>query len=650
MVLAFESKTDRLMSRVAIALFSLGAIFGLYSFGRPLYWRFYATVLRPFEDNSGFDVLDDDPFSAAEAEKHLHGKVIAKPAAVVVPKPPFDVSNFPLTKERVHKLKQNGYIMVTWANHHYVDFARSWVYHVKQSGITGYLVGAMDDEMLKSLYDMDIQTWRMNSGITKDDLGWGSPNFHKMGRAKISLIKQFLELDVIMIISDIDTAWLKNPLPYFDRYPEADILTSTDELRGSTKDDTLERWPEAGASFNIGIMMFRPKSIEFVNEWIKALQDPKMWDQTAFNDLVRKGASSSDPKNKFLWKGDNGKLTVGILPASIFASGHMFFVQTKYKELGLEPYVAHATYQYSGTPGKKHRFREFLLWDDPPEYFDDSKGFVYLKIDVPKKMLDKAKGVQGEMTADKLVNHFELVHYQLQRLRTALAIATMTGRVIIMPPIWCEIDKYWAPLHDGNIPGSKFIKPFICPMDHIFDIEGWWNRPLAENEFGPNLKWREYSFLQNPKLSPAVNNSRLIIQPCGATCKEEVDVANVKDGKLAVKASVAVPKLREALLSPAASAYKIIELGHAALETLSGLWNTFPGPEQERFTRRLKHLTSVVCCLNEQPGWIWYDFLADIPHEDRFNRKFEGQGKWVFYKGDQSGLAKTTPKALLASS
>ena len=28
-------------------------------------------------------------------------------------------------------LLQDGYIMVTWANHHYLDFARSWVHHVK---------------------------------------------------------------------------------------------------------------------------------------------------------------------------------------------------------------------------------------------------------------------------------------------------------------------------------------------------------------------------------------------------------------------------------------------------------------------------------------------------------------------------------------
>lgn len=52
-------------------------------------------------------------------------------------------------------------------------------------------------------------------------------------RFKIKLIKQFLDLDstLTVVISDIDTAWVQNPMPYFDRYPTADILTSTDELR-----------------------------------------------------------------------------------------------------------------------------------------------------------------------------------------------------------------------------------------------------------------------------------------------------------------------------------------------------------------------------------------------------------------------------------
>lgn len=34
-------------------------------------------------------------------------------------------------------------------------------------------------------------------------------------------------------------------------------------------DESLERWPEAGAAANIGIMLFRNKSIAFVDKWIE---------------------------------------------------------------------------------------------------------------------------------------------------------------------------------------------------------------------------------------------------------------------------------------------------------------------------------------------------------------------------------------------
>jgi len=30
--------------------------------------------------------------------------------------------------------------------------------------------------------------------------------------------------------------------------------------------------------------------------------------------------------------------------------------------LKMTPYVVHATFQFSGTPGKRHRFREALMW------------------------------------------------------------------------------------------------------------------------------------------------------------------------------------------------------------------------------------------------------------------------------------------------
>ena len=58
----------------------------------------------------------------------------------------------------------------------------------------------------------------------------------------------------------------------------------------------------------------------------------------------------------------DGKLKCGILPVSIFCSGHTGFTQGMPDKLGKTPYVVHATFQYSGTPGKRHRMREKRWW------------------------------------------------------------------------------------------------------------------------------------------------------------------------------------------------------------------------------------------------------------------------------------------------
>jgi hypothetical protein len=60
---------------------------------------------------------------------------------------------------------------------------------------------------------------------------------------------------------------------------------------------------------------------------------------------------------------------VGILPVAHFCSGHVYFVQRLQDYLQIKPFAVHATFQFSGTPGKRHRFREDLLWDEKFEYF-----------------------------------------------------------------------------------------------------------------------------------------------------------------------------------------------------------------------------------------------------------------------------------------
>lgn len=70
--------------------------------------------------------------------------------------------------------------MVTWANFHYLDFTMNWVQHVQAANISAYLVGAMDDELLQALVNRGVNCFGMQSGLSTEDFGWGSKQFHKM--------------------------------------------------------------------------------------------------------------------------------------------------------------------------------------------------------------------------------------------------------------------------------------------------------------------------------------------------------------------------------------------------------------------------------------------------------------------------------------
>ena len=67
-------------------------------------------------------------------------------------------------------------------------------------------------------------------------------------------------------------------------------------------------------------------------------------------------------RNCSLCRGYDGTLAIGILPVALFASGHTYFVQRLHERMGLEVYCVHATFQFSGTDGKRHRMRERMLW------------------------------------------------------------------------------------------------------------------------------------------------------------------------------------------------------------------------------------------------------------------------------------------------
>lgn len=74
------------------------------------------------------------------------------------------------------------------------------------------------------------------------------------------------------------------------------------------------------------------------------------------------------------------------------------------------------------------------------------------RIKYPEGMLENANGagLKGVTTPDQVVGHFNLVHHQLLYIRAGLALAKLTGRALIMPPVWCEVDRHWQTMLEGK--------------------------------------------------------------------------------------------------------------------------------------------------------------------------------------------------------
>uniref|UniRef100_A0A7C9E571 Nucleotide-diphospho-sugar transferase domain-containing protein n=1 Tax=Opuntia streptacantha TaxID=393608 RepID=A0A7C9E571_OPUST len=593
---------------------------------KPLFLTIYATVIvgiilssvyvfsaiysskPPNVMFSGRDPVLEAPNSSALSDQATISVSSDKPLKLLKPiwePPPRSkgmppVESFRLTKELVGERVKDNIIIVTFGNYAFMDFILGWVKHLTDLGLSNLLVGAMDTKLLEALYWKGIPVFDMGSHMSTVDVGWGSPTFHKMGREKVILIDSILPFGYELLMCDTDMVWLKNPLPYFARFPEADVLTSTDQLIPTVVDDSLDVWQEVTGAYNIGIFHWRPteSSKKLAKEWKELLlADETIWDQNGFNDLVRKQLGPSVDDESGLVYAYDGNLKLGLLPASIFCSGHTYFVQAMFQQFKLMPYAVHTTFQYAGTEGKRHRLREAMVFYDPPEYYNSPGGFLTFKPSIPKRLL-----LDGNHT---ITSHFVVVNYQIKQIRTALAIASLLNRTLVMPPIWCRLDRLWFG-HPGILEGTLTRQPFICPLDHVFEVNVML-KELPEEEFGPRIDIREYSFLDNPALPQEVKESWLDVELCqvgSRDCRVSNDSSVARVIKLPKHSS-------EDTFKQVFSSFKDVKVVNflSMDDAFIGFNDTV---REQKFRKRVKRYLGIWCCvMDHTPGHIYYDMYWD---------------------------------------
>ena len=149
---------------------------------------------------------------------------------------------------------------------------------------------------------------------------------------------------------------------------------------------------------------------------------------------------------------------------------------------------------------------------------------------------------------------------------------------------------------------------------------------LEESDFGPAIEFREHSFLKNNKAKNLIE-STLVIKTCtrDELKNQRIHCADGTNSPPVVKRNSIklAPGLKDhqilAALSDTVSQYKVLTFTSPA-----DLWSGFSVEHtSDRFRRRMNEYGSLWCCVDKNPGHIWYDFFWDeVPHVDRHQRVF----------------------------
>lgn len=425
------------------------------------------------------------------------------------------------------------HLFVSFGNAAYFDLANNWARSVQALGVP-HIIAAFDSEMLGRCAEAGLVCTRVEFGQA-GDIRDDAAAFRALGAAKVRFVLGLLEQHPslpLVVVSDSDTVWLRAPWPYLEQRPAAEFFISTDCLSHEVE----ERWQEAhgqprcghipgndARAFNTGLFAARNTAgaRAVLRAWAGVLTDPakeraddpehrEVDDQLALNDMLEAGglpAASSDDNRTLL--AFNGALRLQALPVVLFASGHAAFVQRTPWRLGVTPIAIHATFQRHNLVGKVARMREFGLWHmDPPEYY--GAGEIPLRLLAYENSVlsfvaeaeRKQYGSQGRRMP-LFEKHWLGMSYQLAALRDALAAATILGRTVLLPQLWCWCDSDEHPhiLMRCRIRGTDYMTPFECPMDFLVS-------PGALEYF----EFRHAGFLDQPQVPAMLRHSRAVVR------------------------------------------------------------------------------------------------------------------------------------------
>ena len=223
--------------------------------------------------------------------------------------------------------------VVVAVNNGYFDFFNNWRLHFIKLNISLPVYVIAEDnsvyDKLLNIKDSGIKVQRSEYISINSSVKYKSKSFRQMMSARPFYILSFLQKGIDIIFSDLDTVWLKNPLPYFTGDFDIWIQFNTDQLN----------------VYCSGFMAIKSNkdTYSFIKKWRDALKVKPMLNQPAFNQLVKQS-----------------QIKIKGLESKHFPSGRLYFEKFSREERA-GVVVVHNNW-IIGHDNKLERFKNMNLW------------------------------------------------------------------------------------------------------------------------------------------------------------------------------------------------------------------------------------------------------------------------------------------------
>lgn len=282
---------------------------------------------------------------------------------------------------RLPRRTSPNFIVLLTCSTGFHDMWTNWIRHFEKlqiSDLPVHLFAEDEDTYLKCMEDFgssngqavanvtclsfeSIFPQEMRVGSIKAS-GYRSTQYKKMMSQRPSVVLKELQQGHDVIFADVDTVWLKNPLPYF----EPDFAVSSDdpsEIHVWGQKDARKRYKKYGKVDYLcaGNMVMKscPETIALVERWRSDLEGEEERNQPKFNELLTE-AKMDGIEVVADGRTEKRKMVSKTLPTNLFPSGSIFFDEMTEEERKAVV-VVHNNFAI-GYEKKVQRFKKYGLW------------------------------------------------------------------------------------------------------------------------------------------------------------------------------------------------------------------------------------------------------------------------------------------------